>query len=92
MDSLINGDYFLYEIVNLAFLTLQLADSPKFSENGIEKMTKLNGFLIIYFKENFAFKLLFYSLNLLNQSIYKFFLAMNMINNWDFKTVVPSTV
>ena len=54
MDSLINGDYFLYEIVNLAFLTLQLADSPKFSENGIEKMTKLNGFLIIYSKENFC--------------------------------------
>ena len=31
--------------------SLQLADSPKFLETGIKKMTKLNGFLSIYFKQ-----------------------------------------
>ena len=47
MDTLINGHYFLHEIVNLAFFSLQLADSPKFLETRIEKMTELNGFLSI---------------------------------------------
>ena len=37
-------------IKNLAFFSLQLADSPKFLETTIEKITKLNGFLSIYFK------------------------------------------
>ena len=48
------------------FFSLQLADGPKFLQTGIEKMTKLNGLLSIYFKKprnfrNFVFKLLFYS-------------------------------
>ena len=79
-------------MVNLAFFSLQLAGSPKLLETRIEKMTKLNGFLGIYFKHLETFKLLFYSFNLLNQPVYKFFLAIKTIYNWDFKTVAPSTV
>ena len=45
-DTLINGHYFLHEIVNLAMFSLQLADSPKFLETTLEKMTKLNGLFI----------------------------------------------
>ena len=37
-------------MVNLAFFSLHLADSPKFLETRTEKMTKLKGFLSIYFK------------------------------------------
>ena len=38
--------------------SLQLADSPKFLEIRIETMTRLNGFLSIYFKHLEFFKLL----------------------------------
>ena len=50
VDILINGHYFPHEIVNLAFFSLQVADSLKCLETRIEKMTKLKGFLSIYFK------------------------------------------
>ena len=42
--TLNNGYYFLHEIVNLGFFTLQIVDGPKVLETRIEKMTKLNGF------------------------------------------------
>ena len=37
-------------MVNLAFFSLQLADSPNILETRIEKIINLNGFLSIFFK------------------------------------------
>ena len=91
MDTLINGRYFLHKTVNLAFFSLQLADSPNFLETRIKKKDKTEPFskYLLQAFRNFAFKLLFYSFNFLNQPIYKFSLAIKMINIWDFKTVAP---
>ena len=36
-EQVINGHYFLHEIVDLAFFSLQLADSPKFLDARIKK-------------------------------------------------------
>ena len=47
-----------------------------------DKIERFSKYLFQAFR-NFPFKLLFYSFNLLNQPIYKFFLAIKTINNWD---------
>ena len=52
------------------FFSLQLADSPKFLKTRIknDKIERFSNYLFPAFR-NFAFKLLFYSFNLLNQPI-----------------------
>ena len=56
-----------------------------------DKIERFSKYLFQAFR-NFAFKLFFYSFNLLNQPSYKSFLAIKTIDNQDFKTVAPSTV
>ena len=65
----------------MAFFSLQLADSPKFLEIRIEKNDKIKRFSKYLFQafRDFAFKLLFYSFDLPNQPIYKFFFFLDDI-------------
>ena len=68
----------------MAFFSLELADIPKPLETRIEKNDKIEWFSKYLFQafKKFASELLFYSISLLNQPIYKFFLAIKTIDNW----------
>ena len=93
-DILINGQYFMHEMVHLTlFSPLISGQSKTFSswnkEN--EKKEKTSKYLFQAFI-NFAPKFLFYSFKSLHQPFDNLFFPVNMINHRKFMTIASSTI